>query len=41
MMLKNMHFTPFVLSLSKDSDRQQPHFDKLSANGTIQGKLIP
>jgi|TARA_R110002049_G_scaffold30636_2_gene104830 hypothetical protein len=41
MMSEIMHCTPFVLSLSKDSDRQQPHFDKPSANGSIQGKLIP
>jgi len=32
---------PFVLSLSKDIHRQQqPHFDKLSANGSIKGRLF-
>jgi len=41
MMSEIMHFTPFVLSLSKDSDRQQPHFDKLSANDSIRGILLP
>ena len=37
MMVKTVHSTPFVLSLSKDIHRQQLHFDKLSANGSIQG----
>lgn len=41
MMSEIMHFKPFVLSLSKDSNRQQPHFDKRKASGSIQGKLIP
>jgi hypothetical protein len=36
-----MQFTPFVPRLSKDHHRQEPHFDKLSANGSIQGKLLP
>lgn len=36
-----MYIISFVLSLSKDSDRQQPHFDKRKASGSIQGKLIP
>jgi hypothetical protein len=41
MMTETMHSTPFVLSLSKDNDRQYLHFDKLSANGSIQGILFP
>ncbi|CAO1649103.1 hypothetical protein NYA22BAC_00104 [Parasphingorhabdus sp. NYA22] len=35
-----MHIISFVLSLSKHHHRQQPHFDKLSANGSIQGALL-
>ncbi len=41
MMAKTVLSTPFVLSLSKDSYRQQLHFDRLSANGSIQGVLFP
>lgn len=40
-MSEPMRIIPFVLSLSKGNDRQQPHFDKLRANGSIQGKLLP
>tara|TARA_R110000765_G_scaffold305291_1_gene399205 strand:- start:459 stop:581 length:123 start_codon:yes stop_codon:yes gene_type:complete len=39
-MSDSMHINPFVLSLSKDNHRQQPHFDKLSANGSIRGILL-
>jgi len=39
-MSDTIHIYPFVLSLSKDSHRQQPHFDKLGAKGSIQGVLL-
>ena len=39
-MTEILNFTPFVLSLSKDISRQQPHFDKLSANGPSKGMLF-
>ena len=40
MMSEILNSIPFVLSRSKDIQRQQPHFDKLSANGSIKGRLF-
>lgn len=40
-MSDTMYIIPLVLNLSKDHHRQQPHFDKLSANDSIRGILLP
>tara|TARA_R110000850_G_scaffold9532_1_gene35030 strand:- start:44 stop:169 length:126 start_codon:yes stop_codon:yes gene_type:complete len=40
MITENLNTIPFVLSLSKDIHRQQPHFDKLRTNGSSKGRLF-
>jgi len=40
-MSETMQPLPFVLSLSKDGIEQHPHFDRLEANGSIQGNPSP